>query len=288
MDNIIVIQTDFKSKETKNSDHVHIRITGQGCRFLEQKYSVTDLRKEVAARFMFKRIKVSRMDICADYDSKFVNDFYSSAYDYGFTGFKSRKIISEFSTTIYLGSKKSEKFFRLYEKDKESGNNDFKDRIELVLKNDYATYEFENENDIYNILSSYMEQIVWINEEIEELWQSLQGSKCEISPKLKHKKSTLKQKVDYILSTFGKTLRAFSQLYGTKEITKGIHYAVMSPSDFRLIRNQEALRIIRYKRKMAGKIKISSDKLTEIDKLQNLFEIQQKNIKQYEQMVFGI
>jgi len=240
-----------------NKKHIHIKITGKGCRFLEEYYKCENLRDEMQGRLVLNDIKISRMDISYDYNRKFVNDLLDSVMHYRFSGYRSRKIIIEDSTTLYLGSKKSEKFIRMYEKDLESGDPRYKDRVELVLKNQYATHEFLSEEKIENILFAYMDQVKFDDEKSQEIWDSLKlGESAPISPGLKHVKTSLEEKVCYILSTFGATLKAFCEKHenGIQLIQKYINDSVFTQKTIAMMRQADNLKMLKYRRIISKKI----------------------------------
>ena len=243
-----------------NKEHVHVKITGKGCRFLEEYYCCENLRDEMQARLILNDIKVSRMDICYDYNKKFVNDLLDSVMHYRFSGYRSRKIIIEDSTTLYLGSKKSEKFIRMYEKDLESGDGRYKDRIELVLKNEYATHEFFSVENIENILFAYLDQVKFYDENSQKIWDSLKvGESAPISPGLKHVKTSLEEKAFYILNTFGATLRAFCEKYESAPqiIQKYINDSIFSQKCLAMMRQADNLKMLKYRRIISKKIEDS-------------------------------
>lgn len=266
-ENIVQVSSGLKGNGSDKYDHIHIRLTGKGCRLLEQLYDTNDLRSEIRYRFILNEIKVSRIDIAVDYDMKFVIDYFHSVLNGRFKGVRSFDHAGNLKSglTLYLGSRKSEKFFRLYEKDFETGDfENYKDRLELVLKNEYATFELLNENPLIKIISTYMSDIVWLEDDREMLWSDMKNGECEISPKIRHKKTTLKEKRDYILNTYGKTLKASAEMYGTKEITAAIHEAVLSQKDLRMINNEKVINVMKY-RKEAKKRNLEQRKV--IDKL---------------------
>lgn len=275
---IISISNGFygDTKDLRSKNHVHIKLTGKGCRFLENHYNTTDIRHEMLARLCSFcgdegqtssiltskniEIKVSRMDICIDYDSKFVVPiFEESIRSKSYLGFKTWNCAGNYDNgmTYYLGSRQSEKFFRMYEKDLESGDSKYKDRLELVLKDVYATAEFQNENEIIKIISSYMNDIEWCNARVQEVWDLMKSGECEISPKIRHKKTTLKEKAEYVLSTYGRTLKAYAEIYGTKDITQAIHEAVLSPKDLRMVENEKVIKLMKYRNKLAQRREIA-------------------------------
>lgn len=265
-DNCITISSGLKGNA--QDDHVHVKITGKGCRFMESMLGTTDLRGEIHKRLQFKladgsnlyRYKVSRMDICRDYNEKFVvNTFMKDVVNHNFKGARSGSINGEIGKgiTLYIGSRKSDKFFRLYEKDLESGKDCYKDRVELVLKDQYATHEFNNpyQYGLNSILSTYMSEITYVKPEVQEVWELMKTELCNISSKIKHRKTNLAEKTDYILRTYGGTLKAYADEYGTKKITEMIHEAVYSNNDLRAIHNAKVINIMRAKRRSIGKRK---------------------------------
>ncbi|WP_242656555.1 replication initiation factor domain-containing protein [Ruminiclostridium hungatei] len=266
-ENIVQVSSGLKGNDSDKHEHIHVRLTGKGCRLLEQFYGTDDIRTEIRCRFILNEIKVSRMDIAVDYSMKFVIDYFHSALNKRLNGVKSIDHAGNFVSglTLYLGSRKSEKFFRLYEKDFETGDFvNYKDRLELVLKNEYATFEMLNENLLIKIVSTYMNDIVWLEDDRRMLWSEMKNGQCEISPKIRHKKTTLKEKRDYILNTYGKTLKASAEMYGTKEITSAIHESVYSERDLRMIKNEKVINVMKYK-KEAKKRDLSQRKV--IDEL---------------------
>lgn len=245
---------------TKDNKHVHIKLSGKGCRLLEQKYN-NCIRDELQGRLMFLNIKVSRMDICIDTNEKFVNDLLLDVSEYRFTCYKSRRIIIDSSTTIYLGSKSSEKFIRIYEKDKESGNADLKDRVEVVLKNEYATNEFYNENSLYKIISSYMAQVEFESPDLQKVWKSLQGEVCKISMGIRHVKTELKEKLEYIITTYGRTIKAGVKAFGAKNVLSAISNELISEKLNKMIKLEEDLRILKARKRHYAKLNKLYDKL---------------------------
>ncbi len=265
-ENIITISSQYFGNG--GVEHVHVRFTGKGCRLLEQIYDTTDLRSEMRLRFILSDVKVSRMDIALDYNCKFVVDYFESVLNERLTGVKVVEHVGSLKSglTLYIGSRKSEKFFRLYEKDFEQ--NDFvnyKDRLELVLKNQYATFELFNENELMKIVSTYMNDIEWQDTERQRLWDDMKNGECEISPKIRHKKSTLKEKGEYILTTYAKTLKAYADQYGTKDISLAIHEAVLSEKEIRLINNEKVLKLMKYRKQARLRDKQVQEAISEIE-----------------------
>ncbi|ACL75918.1 replication initiation factor domain-containing protein [Ruminiclostridium cellulolyticum] len=265
-ENIITISSQYFGNG--GVEHVHVRFTGKGCRLLERIYGTTDLRSEIRLRFILSDVKVSRMDIALDYNYKFVVDYFESVLNERLTGVKVVEHIGSLKSglTLYLGSRKSEKFFRLYEKDFEQNDfENYKDRLELVLKNQYATYELFNENELIKIVSTYMNDIEWQDTERQRLWNGMKNGECEISPKIRHKKSTLKEKGEYILTTYAKTLKAYAEQYGTKDISSAIHDAVLSEKEIRLINNEKVLKLMKYRKQARQKDKQVQESVNEIE-----------------------
>jgi DNA relaxase NicK len=257
-DNMLYVYEGIKGNS--NKQHIHVKITGKGCRFLEQYYNCKNLRDEMQGRLILNDVKVSRMDICYDYSKKFVKYLFDSVLHYGFTGYRSRKIIVEDSVTLYLGSKKSDKFIRMYEKDLESKDGRYKDRIEIVLKNQYATFEFFSTENIENILFSYMSQVTFLDEKSQKIWDSLKlGDSSPISPGLKHIKTSLEEKVCYILNTFGATLRAYCENYnnGSQVVQKYINDSIYSQKTIAMIKQLDKLKMLKYRRKISKQIRDS-------------------------------
>ena len=265
-ENIITISSQYFGNG--GVEHVHVRFTGKGCRLLEQIYGTTDLRSEMRLRLILTDVKVSRMDIALDYNCKFVVDYFESVLNERLTGVKVVEHIGSLKSglTLYLGSRKSEKFFRLYEKDFEQNDFDnYKDRLELVLKNQYATFELFNENELMKIVSTYMNDIEWQDTERQRLWNDMKNGECEISPKIRHKKTTLKEKGEYILTTYSKTLKAYADQYGTKDITSAINEAVLSEKEIRLINNEKVLKLMKYRKQARLRDKQNQEAISEIE-----------------------
>jgi DNA relaxase NicK len=173
-ENVVQISSGFKGNGAR--EHVHVKLTGKGCRLLEQMYGTTDLRSEIRNRLLFMDVKVSRMDIAVDFNLKFVIDYFDAVLNERVKGVKVVEHVGSLKSglTLYLGSRRSEKFYRLYEKDFETGDfENYKDRLELVLKNDYATFELQNENELIKIVSTYMNDVEWLDESRQELWANI-------------------------------------------------------------------------------------------------------------------
>lgn len=240
-----------------NKEHIHIKITGKGCRFLEEYYGCKNLRDEMQGRLILNEVKVSRFDISYDYSKKFVRELFDSVLNYKFSGYRSRKIIIEDSYTLYLGSRKSDKFIRMYEKDIESGDCRFKDRIEVVLKNQYATHEFFSQEKIENILFSYMRGVKFEDEGSQKIWEGLSlGDSVPISPGIKHIKTSLEEKTHYILNTFGATLKAFCQKHynGPEIIQRYICNSIFSQKSIAMMRQADNLKMLKYRRIVLNKM----------------------------------
>jgi|GEM_PF-4171928 len=259
-ENMVVINSEYKGN--CSIEHVHVKLTGKGCRFMEFLYGTDNLRYEIAKRLSYDwfemffvkkdiKIKVSRLDIAIDYNFKFVIDFFEAILNERVKGVKTFDHAGSLKSglTLYLGSRKSEKYIRLYEKDFEQKDFvNYKDRLELVLKNEYATFEFFNKNELIKIASTYMSDLEWQDAERQGLWADMKNGSCEISPKIKNRKPTLEEKTDYILNTFGKTLRAYVDEYGSDKITSAIHGAVLSENEIRMVNNERVISLIRYKK----------------------------------------
>lgn len=97
-----------------------------------------------------------------------------------------------------------------------------------------------------------MNDIEWRDGDREGLWSDMKNGTCEISPKIRHKKTTLREKGEYVLNTYAKTLKAYADQFGTKEITAAINEAVLSEKEIRLINNEKVIRLMKY-RKQAEK-----------------------------------
>lgn len=289
-ENIITISSQFFGNG--GVEHVHIRFTGKGCRLLEQIYGTTDLRSEMRTRLILFDVKVSRMDIALDYNYKFVVDYFNEVLNERLKGVRSFDHAGSFKSglTLYLGSRKSEKFFRLYEKDFEQNDfKNYKDRLELVLKNQYATFELFNENELMKIVSTYMNDIEWQDTERQRLWTDMKNGECEISPKIRHKKTTLKEKGEYILTTYAKTLKAYADQFGTKDITEAIHEAVLSEKEIRLINNEKVLKLMKYRKQARFRDKQVKEAISEIEikkgiLFDNLFVNNEPDSDKFEQL----
>lgn len=224
----------------------------QGEDFNTRPYKRSD-RSLTASFFLcaFNRRSYERSDLT---DSEYIPLAYSisiHAPTRGATGVKTFDHAGSLKSglTLYLGSRKSEKYIRLYEKDFEQKDFvNYKDRLELVLKNEYATFEFFNKNELIKIASTYMNDLEWQDAERQGLWADMKNGSCEISPKIKGRKSTLEEKTDYILETFGKTLRAYVDQYGSDKITSAIHGAVLSENEIRMINNERVISFVNYKK----------------------------------------
>lgn len=276
-ENMVQVSSEFKGNGGK--EHVHVKLTGKGCRFIEKMYSTTDLRVEIRNRLILMDIKVSRMDIAVDYNLKFVIDLFDSVLNERVNGVKVVEHVGSLKKglTLYLGSRKSEKFYRLYEKDFETGDfENYKDRLELVLKNEYATFELYNENELIKIVSTYMNDVVWHDR--EDLWSSMKNGECEISPKIRHKKSTLKEKGEYILNTYSKTLKAYAEQFGTKDITAAIDQAVLSEKELRLINNEKVLKFMKYKKEASSRNTLSISNTQGIEPIKDNFKQLKLNV----------
>ncbi len=263
-DNMITISTEFcgKTNDDEIRNHVHVTLSGTGCRFLENLYNCKDLRDEINYRFIFNKLKISRMDIAVDYDTKFLLDiFEDSIRNKHFDGIKTWLCFGNYDNgiTYYLGSTKSEKYIRIYEKDKQKHSDLYKDRVELVLKGQYATYEFFNDNDLFKIYSSYTKEIVWTNSTVQEVWENMMGENCPISPKIRHKKTGLKEKAENIMNTYGGTLKAYITEFGTKMINEKLDSAIMTQKDMRMLHNARVIRAMKYKKKVIKAADIAFD-----------------------------
>lgn len=278
-DNMICISSEYKGAGGR--EHVHVKITGKGCRFLEDIFETKDLKTAIRKRletdwfdtFFVDEIdiKVSRMDIAIDYNFKFVIDMFESVLNESVKGVKSFQHTGSLKSglTLYLGSRNSDKFFRLYEKDFEQKDFvNYKDRVELVLKNEYATFEFNSQNELIKIASTYMSELEFHDAERQRLWTDMQNGYCDISPKIRHKKTTLKEKADYILNTYGGTLKAYAEEYGTKDITAAIHESILSEKEIRLINNERVIKLMKYKKqakKRSSELKVDyNNKVVEV------------------------
>lgn len=259
-ENMITVSSGFKGKG--GTEHIHVRLTGKGCRFLENMYDTKDLRSEMRARLAFLDVKVSRMDIALDFNIKFVLDFFDAVLNERLKGVKVVEHVGSLKSglTLYLGSRKSDKFYRLYEKDFEQKDFvNYKDRLELVLKDEYATFELYNENELIKIVSTYMNDIEWQDETIERQWTSMKNGECEISPKIRHKKTTLREKGEYILNTYGATLKAYAEEFGTKEISKAIDESVLSEKEMRLLNNEKVIKMMKYHKEIKKRLDVKAD-----------------------------
>ena len=229
---IISFGTGFKAigREIKNKkgeichvrDHVHVTFTSKGLDILKKINQIEDVRQFVVSRFEGLEIKCSRLDIAKDTELHIVEDVIKNLFHGNFSGFRSWNQCGNNKTglTAYLGGRSSEKFIRIYEKDKESPEEGYKgDRIELVLKNKYATqalYSLEHSiEDIFNsVLSDY-----WVAGIIEKII----SASSFILEKVKHNVSLLEDKLKYVLKTYKNTIEGYRRKFGCESLEKKIN-----------------------------------------------------------------
>ena len=73
---------------------------------------------------------------------------------------------------------------------------------------------------------------------------------CQISDKIRHKKTDLREKTDYILKTYSRTLKAYVEVYGTKDITESISESVLSMKDLRMVSNAKLIKLNRHRKQL--------------------------------------
>ena len=230
---IISFATGFKAvgREIKNKegelchvrDHVHVKFTSKGLDIFKQinKLDDKDLRQFIIDKFKGLEIKCSRLDIAKDTKLHIVEDVIKNLFHGNFSGFRSWNQCgnNERGLTAYLGGRSSEKYVRIYEKDKESPNEGYiGDRVELVLKNKYATqalfgvqYTIE---DIFNsVMSGY-----WVAGVIDKII----SASAFVLEKIKHKVSTIEEKMKYVLTTYKNTIESYRRRFGLKSLEEKI------------------------------------------------------------------
>jgi len=226
---LISFSTGFKSvgREIKNKkgeicyvrDHVHVTFTSKGLDIFKKinRIDDKDIRHFIVDKFRNFEIKCSRFDIAKDTELHVVEDIIKNLFHGNYSGFRSWNQCgnNKRGLTVYLGGRSSEKFVRIYEKDKESPEEGYKgDRIELVLKNKYATqalysvqYTIE---DIFNsVMSGY-----WVAGIIERI---IVASDYVLET-IKHKISTFEEKLRYILTTYKNTIEGYRRRFGIKSL----------------------------------------------------------------------
>jgi hypothetical protein len=60
------------------------------------------------------------------------------------------------------------------------------------------------------------------------------------------------------LNTYSKTLKAYAEQFGTKDITEAIHEAVLSEKEIRLINNEKVIKLMKYKKQANERLDKSS------------------------------
>lgn len=70
---------------------------------------------------------------------------------------------------------------------------------------------------------------------------------------------------DSILTTYAKTLKAYAEQYGTKDISSAIHDAVLSEKEIRLINNEKVLKLMKYRKQARQKDKQVQESVNEIE-----------------------
>lgn len=226
---IISFSTGFKAigREIKNKkgeichvrDHVHVTFTSKGLDIFKQINQIDDkdIRQFIIDRFKGLEIKCSRIDIAKDTELHIVEELIKNLFHGNYSGFRSWNQTgnNKRGLTAYLGGRSSEKFVRIYEKDKESPDEGYiGDRVELVLKNKYATqalysvqYSIE---DIFNsVMSGY-----WVAGVIEKII----SASAFVLEKIKHKKSVLEEKLRYVLTTYKNTIEGYRRRFGLKSL----------------------------------------------------------------------
>lgn len=230
---VISFGTGFKAvgREIRNKegelchvrDHVHVKFTSKGLDIFKQinKLDDKDVRLFIVDKFRDFEIKCSRIDIAKDTELHVVEDIIKNLFHGNYSGFRSWNQTGNNTRglTAYLGGRSSEKYVRVYEKDKESPDEGYiGDRVELVLKNKYATqalyavqYTVE---DIFNsVLSDY-----WVAGIIEKII----SVSAFVLEKVKHKISTIEEKMKYVLSTYKNTIESYRRRFGLKNLEKKI------------------------------------------------------------------
>lgn len=109
-------------------DHVLIEVTGKGCKFLRDIGQLTDVIKRHAGT-------ATRIDLAVDLPGVTPDEVVKA----GVSGrFRARsRIESDKGTTIYIGSKKSERFARVYRYNEPHPRHGLC-RVEIVNRKDYA------------------------------------------------------------------------------------------------------------------------------------------------------
>ncbi len=230
---IVSFSTGFKAvgREIKNKkgeichvrDHVHVTFTSKGLNIFRQINQIDDkdIRQFIIDRFKGLEIKCSRIDIAKDTELHIVEELIKNLFHGNYSGFRSWNQTgnNKSGLTAYLGGRSSEKYVRVYEKDKESPNEGYiGDRVELVLKNKYATqalysvqYSIE---DIFNsVMSGY-----WVAGVIEKII----SASAFILEKIKHKVSTIEEKMKYVLTTYKNTIESYRRRFGLKSLEEKI------------------------------------------------------------------
>lgn len=231
---IISFSTGFKAigREIKNRkgeichvrDHVHVKLTSKGLDIFKQinKLDDKDIRHFIVSKFKDFEIKCSRLDIAKDTELHIVEDLIKNLFHGNFSGFRSWNQTgnNKNGLTAYLGGRSSEKYVRIYEKDKEAPNEGYiGDRVELVLKNKYATQAlYAVQYDIEDIFNSVMSGY-WVAGIIEKII----SASSFILEKIKHKTSTLEEKLRYVLTTYKNTIESYRRRFGLRSLETKIN-----------------------------------------------------------------
>ena len=199
-------------------EHIHIKFTSKGLDVFKKVNNIEDdVRGYLVTKLKDFDVKCSRIDIAKDTSLHLVEKIISNLFLGNYAGFRSWNQCgnNKDGMTAYLGSRKSEKYVRVYEKDKESKECDYEgDRIELVLKNKYATQVLFSCN---FSLKKIFDSVVSEYDVLGILQQFIDFSDFVLE-KISNAKSLLEDKMRYIISTYGNTIEAFRRTFGSNKL----------------------------------------------------------------------
>ncbi|MCD1147761.1 replication initiation factor domain-containing protein [Peptoniphilus sp. KCTC 25270] len=237
---------------------VHTQISGQGCRFLEA--LGVDLWAFLSEKKKEKDLKFTRLDIALDVDTDLITPCVESIRK-GLYISKSRSIklyekIGEDKKmhveTIYIGSRSSKVFFRIYDKAKQMKVGGIWQRIEAEVKKDYIITLIEKlESSISDtfcgLLLSYFRPISKKESNISrsptaDYWLKLIGECKKVTLYREPKKKGVEEKFLWIDSQVAPTVALLSEAFGGYEWIEAVAKRAKSrvkPIDWKILEEEK-------------------------------------------------
>lgn len=214
-----------------------VSVSGQGCRYLEaQGLNLFNLLYDLKNQ---ENINITRFDLTLDYSKNIINLIYGSISENLFTSkSKSIKVIEKIQgqskniETIYIGSRSSNIYLRIYDKQKEANLSEEKTRIEFEIKKDYTKkiIELLEENinkTFYSLLYSYFRPLEKRCKNITRsptaaYWQDFLKDIEKIKIYEDKKEKTIEEKFDWLQKQVAPTMALLCLAFNNTEFLQNV------------------------------------------------------------------